>query len=376
MYVPFQEGGVSMNKKYMGVIGFFIFTLLIISDAKSQAVEELMAQGNGLLKNGAYTEAITVFRKVLSQEPRNFEAESNLAFSYLQSERYTNAVNEYNRAIALSPRNADCWLNMGYAYEKLGKRSKAVEAIHRAVELDPSNIDARMNLAAFFEDANQFEKAVTLYEQVIKIDGANRGDAYVGAARCLMEKGNVAGAKKYLNEGITTNPNNAAAHWQLGNIYWKKENKPEDAVKEYKTATTLDPNTAEFYENHALLLEDLHRKDEAIATWKSYMIYVNDALKKEQTEQRIAKLENGETVAASKEDKKIARDNLDQKEKADLDKLKSEMRKDNGGKGDTKRIDAPPPDVSGDIDDINKSQGDSLDLRKEAKKKAAEDKAK
>jgi len=365
-----------MNKKYMGVIGFFIFTLLIISDAKSQAVEELMAQGNGLLKNGAYTEAITVFRKVLSQEPRNFEAESNLAFSYLQSERYTNAVNEYNRAIALSPRNADCWLNMGYAYEKLGKRSKAVEAIHRAVELDPSNIDARMNLAAFFEDANQFEKAVTLYEQVIKIDGANRGDAYVGAARCLMEKGNVAGAKKYLNEGITTNPNNAAAHWQLGNIYWKKENKPEDAVKEYKTATTLDPNTAEFYENHALLLEDLHRKDEAIATWKSYMIYVNDALKKEQTEQRIAKLENGETVAASKEDKKIARDNLDQKEKADLDKLKSEMRKDNGGKGDTKRIDAPPPDVSGDIDDINKSQGDSLDLRKEAKKKAAEDKAK
>jgi len=76
------------------------------------------------------------------------------------------------------------------------------------------------------------------------------------------------------------------------------------------------------------------------------MIYVNDALKKEQTEQRITKLETGETVVTSKEDKKIARENLDQKEKADLDKLKSEMRKDNGGKGDTKRIDAPPPDVS------------------------------
>jgi tetratricopeptide (TPR) repeat protein len=252
----------------------------------------------------------------------------------------------------------------------------AVEAIHHAVELNPNNIDARMNLAAFYEDANQFEKAATLYEQVIKIDGTNRGDAYVGAARCLMEKGNVAGAKKYLSEAIATNPNNAAAHWQLGNIYWKKENKPEDALKEYKTATTLDPNTAEFYESHALLLENLGRKDEAIATWKSYMIYVNDALKKEQTEQRITKLETGETVVTSKEDKKIARENLDQKEKADLDKLKSEMRKDNGGKGDTKRIDAPPPDVSGDLDDINKNQGEGLDLRKEAKKKAAEDKSK
>lgn len=365
-----------MNKKYLGVSGFLIFTLLIISDAQSQAVEELMAQGNGLLKNGAYTEAITVFRKVMGQDPHNFEAQSNLAFSYLQAERYTNAVSEYNRAIALSPHNSDCWLNLGYAYEKLGKRSKAVEAIHHAVELNPNNIDARMNLAAFYEDANQFEKAVTLYEQVIKIDGTNRGDAYVGAARCLLEKGNVAGAKKYLTEAIAANSNNAAAHWQLGNIYWKKENKPEDALKEYKTAATLDPNTAEFYENHALLLESLGRKDEAIATWKSYMIYVNDALKKEQTEQRITKLETGETVVTSKEDKKIARENLDQKEKADLDKLKSEMRKDNGGKGDTKRIDAPPPDVSGDLDDINKNQGEGLDLRKEAKKKAAEDKSK
>ena len=365
-----------MNKKYLGVIGFFIFTLLIISDAHSQAVEELMAQGNGLLKNGAYTEAITVFRKVMAQDPRNFEAQSNLAFSYLQAERYTNAVNEYNRAIGLSPRNADCWLNLGFAYEKLGKRSKAIEAIHHAAELDPSNIDARMNLAAFYEDANQFEKAATLYEQVIKIDGANRGDAYVGVARCLMEKGNIAGAKKYLSEAIAVNSNNAGAHWQLGNIYWKKEKKPEDALKEYKAATTLDPNSAEYYENHALLLEELGRKDEAIATWKSYMIYQSDALKKEETEQRIAKLERGESVVTSKEDKKILRANVDKQEKADLDKLKSEMRKDNGGKGDTKRIDAPPPDVSGDLDDINKNQGEGLDLRKEAKKKAAEDKVK
>jgi tetratricopeptide (TPR) repeat protein len=362
-----------MNKKYKGAIGFLIFTLLIISNAQSQAVEELMAQGNGLLKNGAYTEAITVFRKVMAQDPRNFEAQSNLAFSYLQAERYTNAVTEYNKAIALSPHNSDCWLNLGFTYEKLGKRSKAIEAIHHAAELDPSNIDARMNLAAFYEDANQFEKAATLYEQVIKIDGTNRGDAYVGVARCLMEKGNVTGAKKYLSEAIAANSNNAGAHWQLGNIYWKKEKKAEDALKEYKIAATLDPNTAEYYENHALLLEELGRKDEAIATWKSYMIYVSDALKKEQTEQRITKLENGETVITSKEDKKILRANIDQKEKADLDKLKSEMRK---GKGDSKRIDAPPPDVSGDLDDINKNQGDGLDLRKEAKKKAAEDKGK
>jgi tetratricopeptide (TPR) repeat protein len=365
-----------METKFMGVIGFFMCLFLMASGARGQSVEELMAQGDGLLKNGAYSEAVTVFRKVISQDPRNFEAQSNLAFSYLQSERYSNAVTEYIKAISLSPHSAESWLNLGYAYEKLGKRNKAVEAIHHAVELDPSNVEARMNLAAFYEDANQFDKAAALYEQVIKIDGANRGDAYAGVARCLIEKGNVAGAKKYCLEAISTNPNNAAAHWQLGTIYWKKENKPEDAVKEFKTAVTIDPNTADFYENYALLLEELGRKDEAIATWKSYMVYLNDALKKEEIEQRVAKLERGETVVASKEDKKASRALLDQQEKANLDKLKTEMRKSSGGPGDTRRIDAPPPDVSGDLDDINKDKGDGMDLRKEAKKKAAEDKGK
>ena len=57
----------------------------------------------------------------------------------------------------------------------------------------------------------------------LRLMGQNRGDAYVGAARCLMEKGNVAGAKKYLNEGITTNPNNAAlAHPATGKYLLEK----------------------------------------------------------------------------------------------------------------------------------------------------------
>lgn len=77
-----------------------LFSLLLFSTALGQSVEELMSQGNGLLSNGAYNDAVTVFRKVIGREPRNFEAQSNLAFAYLQSERYGNAVAEYNKAIS------------------------------------------------------------------------------------------------------------------------------------------------------------------------------------------------------------------------------------------------------------------------------------
>jgi len=363
-----------MNISRMWCAGLFLGILFFFSaDAWSQSVEELMSQGNGLLSNGAYGEAITVFRKVISREPRNFEAQSNLAFSYLQSERYQNAITEYNKAISLEPRNALCWQNLGFAYDKLGKRSKAVEAIYRSIELDPSNIDGRMNLAAFHEDAKQYDKAIAQYEAVIKIDGSHRGEAYSNLSRCLLEKGNVAGAKKYLNDALTTNPNNAEAHWQLGNILWKKENKREEALKEYKTATTLEPNSSDFYQNYALLLEDMNKKEDAIAVWKSAMIYINEALKKEEIQARIDKLEKGESVAPTTQDKKVAREESDKRSKEEMENLRKDLRKD---KAETKRIDAPPPDVTGDIDDLKKNQGEDLDLRKAAKQKAAADKGK
>jgi tetratricopeptide (TPR) repeat protein len=361
-----------MDKCNRRVAGFFIFTLLAFSIVSSQSFEELMASGTGLLSNGAYSEAITVFRKALSREPSNFEAQSNLAFAYLQAERYQNAITEYTKAISMSPRSATCWQNRGFAYEKLGKRSKAMEDIHHSIELDPSNVDGRMNLAAFHEDAKQYDKAIAEYEAIIKIDGAHRGEAYSNVARCMLEKGNIAGAKKYLNDALTTNSNNADAHYQLGNIYWKKEKKTEEALKEYKTATILEPNTALYYENWAYLLEDLNRKEEAVATWKNCMIYTNEALKKDEIQARIDKLEKGESVAPTGADKKAAREESDKKTKQDMEQLKKEMRKDKTES--SKRIDAPPPDVMGDIADINKDQGVELDLRSAAKKKAAEKK--
>ncbi len=362
-----------MIKSCRGVAFICIATLLCFSNVRSQSVEELMSSGNGLLSNGAFNEAVTVFKKVLSREPSNFEAQSNLAYAYLQGGRYQNAVTEYTKAISMSPRSALCWQNRGFAYDKLGKRSKAIEDIHHSIELDPNNMDARMNLAAFHEDAKQYDRAIAEYEAVIKIDGAHHGEAYTNAARCMLEKGNITGAKKYLNDALSTNPNDADAHYQLGNIYWKKEKKTEEALKEYKTATILEPNSALYYENWALLLEDLNRKEEAVAAWKSCMIYSNEALKKDEIQARIDKLERGESVTPTGADKKAAREESDKKTKEELDKLKKDLRKDSD-KGPAKRIDAPPPDVLGDINDINKDNAVEFDLRKAAKQKAAADK--
>jgi tetratricopeptide (TPR) repeat protein len=350
-----------------------VVTFALAIPASGQgSVEELMNSGGSLLKNGAYTEAIGTFRKVLSMEPRNFEAQYNLAFAYMQAERYEKAIAEFKKALSLEPRNAECWANIGFAYERLGKNSMAADAINRSVELNPSNVEARMNLAGMYENANAFDKAIAHYEAAIKTDGS-RGDAYCGVARCLTEKGNIAGAKKYLSEAITKDANNAEAHWLMGNIAWKKENKQADALKEYEISVRLDPNSQVFYENLAKLQEEMGKKDDALATWKKYLIYLNEAIKKEEVKSHIDKLERGESTAStSKSDAKAAREQSSQENTEKMQKLQKELRKDN--QGGTKRMETQPVDIGSDIANISKDTSGTIDIRKEAKKKAEEKK--
>jgi tetratricopeptide (TPR) repeat protein len=358
-----------MNKaKLASILSVLVVTCALVMPVFSQgSVEELMASGSALLKNGAYTEAIGTFKKVLGMEPRNFEAQYNLAFAYLQAERYDKAVTEFKKALGMEPRNAECWANIGFAYERLGKNSMAADAINRSVELNPSNVESRMNLAGMYENANAFDKAIAQYEAAIKTDGS-RGDAYCGVARCMTEKGNIAGAKKYLSEAIAKDVNNAEAHWLMGNIAWKKENKQADALKEYEISVRLDQNSQVFYENLGKLQEEMGKKDDAIATWKKYLIYLNEAAKKEEVQNRIDKLERGETTAGTqKADSKAAREQASQENSERMQELKKELRKDDQPEAN-KRIETQPVDVGADFNTQDTTA--ALDLRKEAKKKA------
>jgi tetratricopeptide (TPR) repeat protein len=352
----------------IGTMSFLAIVIGFIFSARSQnSAEELMASGNALLKNGAYSEAIGMFHKIVSIEPKNFEAQFNLAYAYQQADQYDKAVVEYNRAISLEPKNPDCWANLGYVYEKLGKTNKAVDAITRSINLNPGNVDTRMNLAALYEESGALIQAATQYEGVIKTDGS-RGSAYSGVARCMTQKGNIAGAKKYLAEAITVDANNADAHWLLGNILWKKENKNAEALKEYEIAVRLDENSQVYYENLALLQEEMGKKDDALVTWKKYLIYLNEALKKEEVKNHIDKLENGDAVSGGKSEATLSNEQAAQEHSAHTQELINDLRKKD--KPDARRIEPQTVDIGPDLDNIGTDTGSIVDIREEARKKA------
>lgn len=333
----------------------------------AQSIEELMAKGQQLLERGAFNEAVTAFRAVISREPDNFEAQFNLGFAYLQWGRHSNAITEFKKALRYQPSNSEIWSNLAIAYENLGQNDNAIGALVKAVQYNPGNITALINLAAMYHNANQFGKAIEYYKRAISIDGSNE-EALTNLAKCLVSIGKFAEAKNYLMTAIAANPNNAEARIELGNICWKNEKNIEKGIAEYKKAISAKPEAVGAYDALASAYEAMGDKTQAIETLKSSLVYIDDALQKEKVQERIDRLETGDTKGKDAGATKLTT-------KSQVDDLRKELRKKEASQ--TQQIETKPVDIMGDLKDINVAEDNSnpLDLKDAAKKKSAEKKA-
>lgn len=343
----------------------FLIIVVVSAQTWAQSVESLMETGQQMLQNGAFSQAVTAFRQVLSREPDNFEAQFNLGFAYLGWGRNSNAVEEFKKALRYQPNSSQVWSNLAIAYENLGKSSEAIGALDQAVKYDPENNTARMNLAAEYANANHLKEAIAQYKVVLSKDGMNE-DALTNLSKCLINAGQQEEAKNYLKQSIAANPNNAEAHYELGNTYWKKDKDAEKAVSEYKLAISIKPDP-NYFESLALLYEEKGKKNEALETWKKDLTFTDDVLAKDKIQARIDRLEGKSSIQKTSSDD--SNDKLTTTNQ--IDDLKKELRK-GGSAEETRRIETKPVDVTGDLNDLNSDTDDkTLDLKSEAKKRAA-----
>lgn len=92
------------------------------------------------------------------------------------------------------------------------------------------------------------------------------GETYADAAK---EKilGNFESSEKLYQKALDLNPNSAAAHYELGNIYSIQE-KPQLALEQYETAVQLDESNFWFRLSYATALRDLGQASKAIEEFK------------------------------------------------------------------------------------------------------------
>jgi hypothetical protein len=119
-----------------------------------------------------------------------------------------------------------------------------------------------------------------------------------------------------------------------------------------------------------LLLEEMKKKDQAIENWKTFLVYLDDALAKEKVQKRIDALERGDQPANTASDKAAANEKARIQANDQTRSLQAEMRGNTTQGSEVKTVNTKPVDISNDFQDLSAPDSQKLDLKSEAKKRS------
>jgi len=188
--------GAGVNKKAATVSAEDVYNRIQPNKGRFEKAEEAF-------ENKHYDDAAAIFRRIVTDDPADFQAWSELGTVYLAQKKASDAEAAYlraieaqpkffralmnlgklryatknfegsieplTRAIASKPTSSEANYFLGEAYLQIKKGSKAVGYLNEAIRLDPVGMaDAHLRLAALYNGAGMKDKAVTEYEQFLK----------------------------------------------------------------------------------------------------------------------------------------------------------------------------------------------------------------
>lgn len=116
-----------------------------------ELAEEIKNEGNRLMKENKYYEALQKYNRAIVQDPRNPVLYCNRAAAYTRLSEHDKAVADCKLALVYNPQYGKAYGRMGIAYSNLNKFELAKNAYQKAIELEPLNQDYANNLTVAIE---------------------------------------------------------------------------------------------------------------------------------------------------------------------------------------------------------------------------------
>jgi tetratricopeptide (TPR) repeat protein len=153
------------KKKYPEAEG--VFNELVTNDPKDfQAWTEL---GTVYLLEQKPTEAEKAYLNAIDIRPKFFLGLMNLGRLRMMEKNYEGAIEPLSAAVTVQPTSADANYRLGEAYLQIKKGSKAVGYLNQALKLDPfGKAEAHLRLATLYNAVGMKDKAAIEYEEFLK----------------------------------------------------------------------------------------------------------------------------------------------------------------------------------------------------------------
>jgi tetratricopeptide (TPR) repeat protein len=167
-----------------------------------------------------------------------------LGVTLWQRGEFDEAVKELQSTIQLKPDYAEAQYTLGTVLKQQGKLPEAAAALREAIRLQPDFAGAYTTLGAVLRQMGDAEGAAAATRTGVEL-GKQRNDLQAAtfatnSGRRLLAAGDVDGAISQFRAAISSRPDYAPAHYQLG-LALKGKGAKEEAAQEFQKAAELDP---------------------------------------------------------------------------------------------------------------------------------------
>lgn len=129
-----------------------------------RSAEDWLMIGNILQDKEKIDEAIYMYNKAISADPKYYKAHYNLGYIYLIQDKPNMALSEFKLAVKYKPDFSYGYYNIGCAYLKLKKYSNARYNFFKALDLRANEPNVYYNLAYTFKMLNKEKQANSYLE--------------------------------------------------------------------------------------------------------------------------------------------------------------------------------------------------------------------
>lgn len=125
-------------------------------DESTMNLDVLLRKAVYAQERGKTADAITLFEKVIVQEPSNIDALSGLGYAYLDRGSYGQAVTKFKRALSANARFGPAVIGMAQTYKSMGQPNEAIKWFKKYINTNPQGRHAGMaqrNLDELIDDS-------------------------------------------------------------------------------------------------------------------------------------------------------------------------------------------------------------------------------
>ena len=174
--------------------------------------------GGFLFVMGRYRDAVEQYRLIVSIDPANTTAKSNLGAALMLAAEFEEARQVLEETLELQP-FADTYSSLGVVHYYLGNFEKSVEYHRKAVDLTPSDDVVWLNLGDSLHHAGLEEEATNAYQRARQLSTERLAiDATDGVAMTVLAwaehmLGNSEAALDLIDQSLRIDPEDPYTHY-------------------------------------------------------------------------------------------------------------------------------------------------------------------